>query len=126
MAKTTRTATPATVRTHYVADQFRPAAGAMLFAHTAAFFELSGFGSGKVLPRATIIQAMGARAVKYHTDRGNFEHAETGMRLSPMGKEYFNEIRAKAIPEYVNQYKEVMTTGKTNPLVKNAIGIKPV
>ena len=102
----------------------RPGAGASLYAHTAAVFELLGMFKGAKIPRATLAQIIGDTAVKYHlTKTYSLDWDANGLSLHDGGKAYF---KARAIdPELKAAWLEVLTTGKTNDKVcKNQTNIK--
>lgn len=112
--------------THCILQGFRPASGAKLFAHTAAFLQLSGMSESKPVARALVARVMGQTAVKYHIDRGNFHHAQEGVFLTVIGTEYLKKMRA-VDPELRAAFVEVLSTGKPNDKVcKNPIGIKAI
>lgn len=106
---------PAPVKTeirYAIQDFARPRAGAALIAHTAAFLELSGLSDGKALPKAQAVRIIGARAVQYHTDNGNFQQTPEGLKLTEKGEFFF--ISRAADPELMAAFREVFTTGKIN------------
>jgi hypothetical protein len=111
---------------YHIAQGFRPMSGAKLFAHTAAFLDLSGISEKKPVARALAVRVMGQTAVKYHTERGNFHHAAEGLFLTVIGTEYLRKMRA-VDPELRAAFVEVLSTGKPNDKVcKNPIGIKAI
>lgn len=130
MAKTSTTKTPATAATStearlYVVNAIaRPSAGNALYAHTDAFLTLSGLKKGKSIPQAQVIEALGARAVKYHLNNLTFALTEKGIRVSEFGHLIISKRMID--PEMQAAYVEVMTTGKTNAFVKNPAAISPV
>lgn len=97
-----------------IQDFARPRAGATLVAHTAAFLELSGLADGKAMPKQQAARIIGARAVQYHTDNGNFEQTPEGLILTEKGVMFF--ISRAADLEMLAAFREVMTTGKVNAL----------
>lgn len=96
-----------------IADYARPKAGAALFAHTAAFFALSGIADGKAYPKAKAVQVIGQTAVKYHTGNGNFEHTSEGVKLTDKGRAFF-AARGAADPELFAAFSSVLSTGEIN------------
>jgi hypothetical protein len=106
---------------------FRPMAGSALFAHTAAFLELSGLDAGKTLPRATVAKCMGDTAVKHHLNSTGFlEQSSTGVTVSLMGREAF-ALRS-IDPELKAGFLDILSGGKTErnmpDTFKNPKGIK--
>lgn len=97
-----------------IQDFARPRAGAALIAHTAAFLELSGLADGRAMPKAQAARIIGARAVQYHTDNGNFQQTEKGLILTEKGELFFVSRNADA--ELMAAFREVMTTGKINAM----------
>lgn len=92
---------------------FRPAAGAALYAHTAAFLALSGMGAGKHIPRATVVRFLGDTAVKHHTNKtGFFEQHADGLTVGAMGAEAF-ALRT-IDPELFAGFMDILATGKTS------------
>lgn len=92
---------------------FRPAAGAALFAHTAAFLALTGMDAGKRIPRATVVKALGETAVKHHLTRtGFFAQYPDGVTVSDMGVDAF---KLRTIdPELFAGFSDILATGKTS------------
>lgn len=121
----TQQATQRAIRFH-IAESFRPSAGARLEAHTAVFLEAFGLFSGGAVPTDTARKIIGARAVKWHTDKGNFEYTSKGVALTMIGKAAF---AARDInPEYKAAYEAVLLDGQCNDVagVKNPGFIKPL
>lgn len=96
-----------------IADYARPKAGAALFAHTAAFFALSGINEGKAYPKAKAVQVIGQTAVKYHTGNGNLEHTAEGVKLTDKGRAFF-AARPAVDPELFAAFESVLSTGAVN------------
>lgn len=96
-----------------IADYARPKAGAALFAHTAAFFALSGIADGKAYPKAKAVQVIGQTAVKYHTGNGNFEHTAEGIKMTDKGRAFF-AARPAVDPELYAAFESVLSTGAVN------------
>jgi hypothetical protein len=61
---------------------------AKLFAHTAAWLELTGLIHGKSAP-ATLIADLGGSALRYHTGQGNFETSQGMTKLTAKGMNHF-------------------------------------
>ena len=99
--------------------------GAALFAHTAAFIELSGMNAHPVA-RATVTRAMGQTAVKHHTRSTYFfDETERGLIVSAIGKAAF--ALRHIDPELKAGFIAVLTTGKPDArVIKNPLGIKPI
>ena len=93
-------------------DYCRPSAGGALFAHTQAFFELSGLSTGGAYAKAKALQVIGNTAIKYHSSNGNFETTDQGLKLTAKGQAFFAIRPINA--ELKNAFIEVMTTGKPN------------
>lgn len=109
-ASATRTRTEETIKFILEPMAGRPAAGAKLFAHTAAFLLMSGVIEGKPVSRTLARQVIGDTAINYHTKRGNFEKGADGLALTMKGEQYFAERDADM--EAVNDYAEFFSTGK--------------
>lgn len=96
-----------------IVDYARPKAGAALFAHTAAFLELSGLNAGAAYPKAKAVQVIGQTAVKYHAGNGNIEQTAEGVKLTDKGRAFF-AARPAVDKELHAAFVEVMTEGKVN------------
>lgn len=129
-ARTVRAATPAKVKAapaakvanaikFAIGQGFRPKAGAALKAQTSAFLNLSGMATGGAFPKAGAVKVIGARAVQYHMENGNFEQSEDGLLLSDKGAFLFTLYR-EADPELVKAFETFFKTGALN----EAIGVK--
>jgi hypothetical protein len=59
-----------------------------LFAHTAAWMELTGLIEGKSAP-VELIRALGGSALAYHTKQGNFEQSQGMVKLTVKGLNHF-------------------------------------
>lgn len=119
-AKTTRKADAGAVKTPIrfaVQDFARPKAGNLLAAHTAAFLSLSGMLDGKGVAKTTATKILGARAVQYHTNNGNFDHTADGLILTPKGEEFFVTRNLAVDPEALAAYEAFFTDGKQNPAI---------
>jgi len=126
VAPVTQASKPQAAKLAYCMLQgFRPMSGQSLFAHTAAFFKLSGMSETKAVPNALVSRVMGSTAVRYHLKQtGFFDQTERGLVHSATGREYFTKIRATN-PELVAACVEILTTGKPNDKIcKNPVGIK--
>lgn len=108
----------------YIADAFRPSAGERLAAHTAVFLEAFGLLAGKAVPTATAKTIIGARAVKWHSDNGNFISTPQGLALSVVGVAAFS--RRQINEEYRAAYEQVLIEGQCSDAagVKNPAFIK--
>lgn len=96
-----------------IVDYARPKAGAALFAHTAAFLELSGLNAGQAYPKSKAVQVIGQTAVKYHAGNGNIEQTAEGVKLTDKGRAFF-AARPAVDKELHAAFVEVMTEGKVN------------
>lgn len=123
--KSVRVATPAPkVLSFRIQQGFRPMAGNALYAHTEAFMSLAGMYEGMTVPRATLAEIIGARAVQYHSEQGNFLATSMGVQLTEQGAALFQGRNID--PEMLKGFTDILTTGQTNDYVKNAVGIKSV
>lgn len=100
-----------------VQDFARPRAGSLLAAHTAAFLGLSGMLDGAPIAKSVATKIIGARAVQYHTNNGNFEHTAQGLTLTDKGAEFFVTRNLTADPEALAAYEAFFTSGKLNPAI---------
>lgn len=126
-ARTTRTATPKAKQTKAVPaatsikfavqDFARPKAGNMLAAHTAAFLGMSGMLDGAAFPKAQATKVLGARAVQYHTNNGNFAQTSAGLTLTEKGMEFFATRSLVADAEGIAAYETFFAKGGTNPAI---------
>ena len=118
-----QTRAPKAKLAYCILQGYRPMSGAALFAHTAAFIELTGMSSHAV-PRATVTRAMGQTAVKHHTRSTYFfDETEKGLIVSAIGKAAF--ALRHIDPELKAGFIAVLTTGKPDARVlKNPLGIK--
>lgn len=127
-ARTTRAATPkakqatkavpaATAIKFAVQDFARPKAGNMLAAHTAAFLGMSGMLDGAAFPKAQATKVLGARAVQYHTNNGNFAQTSAGLTLTDKGMEFFATRSLVADAEGIAAYETFFAKGGTNPAI---------
>jgi hypothetical protein len=90
----------------------RPGNGALLFAHTAAFLELSGMLTGGKVAKSLASHVLGDTAVKHHLNTtAFFDHDSAGLSLSAMGA--FNPHWTTCNPEYKAAFMDILTTGKT-------------
>jgi hypothetical protein len=128
-AQASQPAAPKAEARYCMLQGFRPGAGKALFAHTAAFMELSGMNQGKRIPRSMVLQFLGAAATKHHLNStGFFAQYADGVEVSPMGKEGF-ALRA-IDPELFAGFVDILSTGKTSRSMPasftNEKGIKAV
>ena len=96
----------------YIADAFRPTAGERLAAHTAVFLEHSGLFAGKAIPKDKARTVIGARAIKWHMDAGNFCYTSQGLALTELGKAAFGKRVIN--DEYKAAYVAILVEGKTH------------
>lgn len=100
-----------------VQDFARPSAGAALYAHTSAFLALSGLADGAPCAKAIASKILGARAVQYHTNNGNFTHTEKGLMLTDKGFEFFAVRMTQTDPEMMAAYSEFFIKGQQNAAI---------
>ena len=106
--------------THFATGAARPSAGSALASYTAAWLTLSGMATGHAVPGAIVRQVAGDTAFAYHTKQGNFERTDEGVKLTDKGILHFlSRTKIQPDPEMVKAYEEVLSTGKTNAMVKN-------
>ena len=122
-APQTRVAKPALK--YCILQGYRPMSGSALFAHTAAFIELTGMTS-KPVARALVARCMGATAVKHHTRSTYFfDETEKGLIVSAIGKAAF--ALRHIDPELKAGFIAVLTMGKPDARVlKNQLGIRAI
>lgn len=123
--------------THAIRDNFRPGSGGALFAHTSVFLTHAGIDKTP-MPRATVETFIGARAIKWHTESGNFEIVADrrdaggkltqrgGLMLTPKGVETFG--KRKPDPELFSAFENVLCRGEMDDRagVKNTTAIVAV
>lgn len=112
-------AAPAAPKLAYcLKDGMRPASGALLQAHTEAFFQLTGMVNGKRVPTSLAQTVMGKSAISWHTKRGNLDITSEGVGLSEVGEFKFGVRNVNQ--EFLAGYVEVFTKGVTNA----SVGVK--
>lgn len=122
-AKAATAGAPAPIAFH-IAESFRPSAGERLAAHTAVFLERTGLLQGKAIPGDTAKKIIGARAIKWHTDKGNMVTTPQGLTLTVVGIEAFSARSINA--EFKAAYEQVLIEGQCSEVagVKNPAFIK--
>ena len=128
-AKATPSATPVPVQhagpklAYLLSDSIRPAAGVHLFAHTAAFFALSGMKAGAAIPRSLVIKGIGATALGYHVKNGNLADTASGIVLANAAH-FFANAKRPVSASLEAQYLAVLSTdalsNETAPKVSSA------
>ena len=109
----------------------RAASGPLLWAHTAAWLELSGMLSGKSFSKKAAQNVAGNTAIAYHLQKGTFEQVGDKIKLTAGGKHHFKSMveQGKIDPEQKDAYIALMKTGKTQAAVsvnnKAQIGAMP-
>lgn len=109
----------------------RPSSGPLLWAHTAAWLELSGMTAGKAFSKRDAIHVAGATAINYHLTKGTFEQVGDKIKLTAGGKHHFRTMAddGKIDPDQKAAFVALMKTGRTQAAVsiKNAaqIGAMP-
>lgn len=91
----------------------RPTKNPLLFAHTqAALGVLNMFAPDRpAVPKTTLVTLIGDRAVKHHSEKGNFESAKDhGIRLSAQGRTEF--ASRKVDNKVANAFVELFISGK--------------
>ena len=101
---------------------------AKLFAHTAAWLELSGLIHGKAAP-ADLIKDLGGSALSYHTKQGNMAQSQGLVTLTGKGMDKFKARQEGGHGAYAQEdmehYMLMMMAGeKDDRLVKSAGAIK--
>lgn len=99
-----------------------------LFAHTAAWLELTGLIHGQSAPEE-LIRELGGSALAYHTKKGNFTTAQGMTSLTGKGKEKFVARQAGGHGAYAQEdmehYMLMMLSGVNDArLVKNSGAIR--
>jgi hypothetical protein len=128
--RTVRKATPANsaaIKFAIAQGVGRPVAGNALKAHTAAFLDASEMSTNCDVPRALCVKVIGARAVQYHLDQGNFEATAGGIQLTEKGEFLFVQFRT-IDPELMAAYSAYFKDGKFNDKinVKNSAAVVKV
>ncbi len=120
-------ATPSTGAINFVV---RGDMATRLFAHTAAWLELTGLIRGESAP-AELCRKMGGSAYAYHTKKGNFVESHGMATLTAKGIAKFQD-RENGVSQGFNQqdkddYIMMMIAGVNDGhLIKNAAAIQPV
>jgi hypothetical protein len=106
----------------YIKDSFRPGAGGLLFAYTAAWLQETGLVDGGAIPRADATKLAGATAIGYHVnDTGRFVDNGGMISLAPDAAPYFFEGRRTHADAQREAYREMLRTGKPDgTLIKQA------
>ncbi len=99
-----------------------------LFAHTAAWLELTGLIHGKSAPEG-LIKELGGSALTYHTKQGNFTTSQGKTSLTTKGKEKFIARQAGGHGAYAQEdmdhYMLMMMSGvHDDRLIKSAGAIR--
>jgi len=107
----------------------RASAGPVLWAHTAAWLELSGLTSkGRpMFSKKAAIAVAGATAINYHIGKGTFEQVGDKIKLTAGGALHFKNMQDKIDPEQVKGFIAMMKTGKKPATVtrQDSIGAMP-
>lgn len=104
----------------------RASAGPVLWAHTAAWLDLSGMLKGKQFSKKAAIAVAGATAVNYHIGKGTFEQVGDKIVLTVGGKAHFKLMQAKIDAAQVEAFKVMMQTGKKTAVIRSADHIGPM
>lgn len=113
---------------YFIKDSFRPGAGGLLFAYTAAWLQETGLVDGGTISRADATKLAGATAIGYHVnDTGRFVDDGGKLSLAPGAAEYFFEGRRTHDTTTRETYREMLRTGKPDgKLVKQAAAFAPI
>lgn len=68
----------------------RPTSGKRLFAHTNAALFFLGMAEKNTAKKNAVLALLGNRAVKHHTDIGNFENQADSLKLTKKGYDFFS------------------------------------
>ena len=105
----------------------RPTSGPLLWAHTAAWLELSGLSAGKSFAKREAIAVAGATAVNYHIGKGTFEQVGDKIKLTAAGKLHFRTLADKIDPEQQKAFAAILKGGKPDgAIIKNKAAIGPM
>lgn len=101
---------------------------AKLFAHTAAWLELSGLIHGKAAP-VELIKELGGSALSYHTKQGNMQQSQGFVTLTSKGMDKFKARQQGGHGAYLQEDMEhymlmIMSGVKDDRLVKSEGAIK--
>lgn len=104
--------------------------GGRLFAHTAAWLDLSGMLQGKEFP-AHLAVKIGGSALNYHKRKGNFSESQGMVKLTERGMEKFGNRELGTAQSFDPADKDafvlMMMTGINDErLIKNAKIIVPI
>lgn len=111
-----------------IAYNVRGSGAHKLFAHTAAWLELSGLIHGKSAP-VELIADLGGSALAYHTKQGNMQQSQGQVTLTSKGRDKFIARQAGGHGAYAQEdmdhYMLMMMAGeKDDRLVKFAGNIE--
>jgi hypothetical protein len=104
---------------------------AKLFAHTAAWLELTGLIHGKSAPE-DLVRELGGSALRYHTRQGNFVSSQGMTSLTPKGMNHFSARqtgtgRQTYAQEDMEHYMLMMMEGiKDDRLIKSEGTIRKI
>lgn len=106
------------VLTHGLKNGYRPGAGRLLFAFTAAWLKGTGLTEGNTVQRALAEKIAGGTAIAYHLGNGNLSDSKGVLSLTPAGLAFFaaRGVDAKASEAFL----EALKSGKPN----SEIGLK--
>ena len=103
---------------------FRPQAGGLLYAHSAAFIKLTGMREGRRVSAEFFKLVMGPVAYRHHVDANNprwtgfMVQTDKGVELTEGGKMNTHWINAN--PEHVAAFIDILSTGSTDRAIPPA------
>lgn len=115
-------ATPSGKGALYFISANRPASGALLHAHTEAFFQLYGMHKAGGAPLSTARVVLGATAINYHVGAQRFEKRDGKLYMTEAGKIQFGGRMGGIDENAVKAFMSVMTTGKADGTFVKAQG----
>lgn len=98
----------------YFISANRPASGALLHAHTEAFFRIYDMHKKGGAPLSTARAVMGATAINYHVSNARFEKRDGRLYMTEAGKLQFGSRIGGIDEEAVKAFMAVMTGGKAD------------
>lgn len=115
-------ATPSGKGALYFISANRPASGALLHAHTEAFFRIYGMHKAGGAPLSTARVVLGATAINYHVGAQRFEKRDGKLYMTEAGKIQFGGRLGGIDENAVKAFMSVMTSGKPDGTFVKAAG----